>query len=264
MLAAWCYAYQGLENKVVVYLPGDTPWLPDPHVREIPAPGLRSVPRDQPKVWEPTTLHNLMSVQGVKSGALCELATTSTTERIVSGPHVNTTTAAAAAPPPAAAAAARALSTSNVRSPRTDSVPDDVERALSTKTASELNIPERTVSIPSVCPPQPDYELGLGEQGTLNQAVSGLNIGEGTTSRVCVNQNTEGSDQTTSNHRSPESCGDPTTPAKTGDGSRSRSGVDLSDLWWREEDVRRYSNWDKSNLFVAGSRCLSQLIMLVP
>ncbi|PVD21545.1 hypothetical protein C0Q70_17343 [Pomacea canaliculata] len=41
-------------------------------------------------------------------------------------------------------------------------------------------------------------------------------------------------------------------------------GVCLPELHWRRDDIERYSDWDKTNIVLAGSRCLSQLILLVP
>ncbi|PVD21561.1 hypothetical protein C0Q70_17359 [Pomacea canaliculata] len=43
-----------------------------------------------------------------------------------------------------------------------------------------------------------------------------------------------------------------------------REKVCLPELHWRRDDLARYSDWDKTNMVLAGSRCLSQLILLVP
>ena len=169
MAVAWAYAYQGLENKVVVYLPGDTPWRPDTRGREIPAPGLCSTPRAEPRVWEPTT------AQHVKSGA-----------------------------------------------PAADTGPSAAD-------GEGLN--------PAHNESQSEARVD-GSAVVVGPTAGGGGVAAGTTGT-----------------------------GECGSRSRSRSGsgrVNLPDYWWKEEDVQRYSNWDKSNLFVAGSRCLSQLIMLIP
>ena len=38
----------------------------------------------------------------------------------------------------------------------------------------------------------------------------------------------------------------------------------LTPLQWTKADIARYSDWDKTNIMVAGSRCLSLLILVVP
>ena len=43
-----------------------------------------------------------------------------------------------------------------------------------------------------------------------------------------------------------------------------RPYIGQSELCWTRADIARFSPWDQTNLMVAGSRCLSLLIMLVP
>ena len=43
-----------------------------------------------------------------------------------------------------------------------------------------------------------------------------------------------------------------------------RPYIGQSELCWTRADIARFSPWDQTNLMVAGSRCLSLLILLVP
>ena len=43
-----------------------------------------------------------------------------------------------------------------------------------------------------------------------------------------------------------------------------RPYIGQSELCWTRADIARFSPWDRTNLMVAGSRCLSLLILLVP
>ncbi|KAK7474078.1 hypothetical protein BaRGS_00034684 [Batillaria attramentaria] len=44
----------------------------------------------------------------------------------------------------------------------------------------------------------------------------------------------------------------------------SSSSLSTASLSWRLGDIARYSSWDKTNVMVAGSRCLALLILIVP
>ena len=51
---------------------------------------------------------------------------------------------------------------------------------------------------------------------------------------------------------------------KAASGESGSSCAGQSRLCWTKADVERYSPWDQTNIMVAGSRCLSLLILLVP
>ena len=191
----WAYAYQGLENKVVVYLPGDTPWRPDTRGREIPAPGLCSTPRQEPRVWEPTTARHLK-----ESG-----------------------------PPPSNPEPSCTTTTNN------NNNGGEEERDLNGSQLKGVEVD------------------GGGGEGTGGGGGGGGAVGLPVGVSAGVG----------------EGSGSGSGSGEFGSRLRHRprsegAGVNLPDYWWKVEDVQRYSNWDKSNLFVAGSRCLSQLIMLIP
>ena len=201
MAVAWAYTYQGLENKVVIYLPGDTPWTPETHDREIPAPGLCSTPRTQPRLWEPRKAQPLVESEGGGDGG---------DQQGVRGPLTS---------------GCSSLAVGGLKSSGTVSC---CSSGTSTTGSAETCDPF------SCCVGYTQWPSEEGDRSAFHKPV------QGPASSLETEEEGQGS------------------------GLRSRSRVNLSEYWWREEDVKRYSNWDKSNLFVAGSRCLSQLIMLIP
>ena len=64
-------------------------------------------------------------------------------------------------------------------------------------------------------------------------------------------------------HRSPppDVAGPGGAGGGAGGGARPYS---LSQLPWKKADIARYSDWDKTNILVAGSRSLSLFILIVP
>ncbi|XP_070175815.1 uncharacterized protein [Littorina saxatilis] len=53
-------------------------------------------------------------------------------------------------------------------------------------------------------------------------------------------------------------------PAGANGGDMDSTPCSLTPLQWNTADIARYSDWDQTNILIAGSRCLSQLILLVP
>ena len=70
--------------------------------------------------------------------------------------------------------------------------------------------------------------------------------------------------------QSPEQASESPEPARAEKGPEpSLAGAERpytgqSELFWTRADIARFSPWDQTNLMVAGSRCLSLLILLVP
>ena len=264
---AWAYAFQGLENKVVVYLPGDTPWRPDPRGREIPAPGLCSTPRDPPKVWQPTTAQHLSSEPTTAQHLSSEPTTghslssePSTTARKLSS---ETTTTARKL---SSETTTTAHSLSSEPSTTAQNLSSDPTLAPKLRRSSHQNDGgEEDLLIPAPCGSDPGVEVGSDEVGVTAGKGAGVEVGSG----EAVESSTRAGGVSSSSSSSLAGGGGRGGAAPGGAcGSRGKEecacGVNLPAYWWREEDVQRYSNWDKSNLFVAGSRCLSQLVMLIP
>ncbi|KAL8602146.1 hypothetical protein ACOMHN_007415 [Nucella lapillus] len=234
--AAWAYTYQGLENKVVIYLPGDSPWVPDPYPREIPAPGLCSSPREDPKVWRPVTSRCLTGSSGCHcekggkglgvvreqlSGDVREVVPSQYEEKQVGDDddEENVTHGRSGAEKLDRRCPGPSSSTSKTH----QNVPEDPSSPSSRHTTEQAS----------------GQGLDFVTQGPGRTTPTGSRLG----SRPEV------------------------TPSGEASGSRSSSeagSLKMANYWWKEEDIQRYSNWDKSNLFVAGSRCLSQLIMFIP
>ena len=70
--------------------------------------------------------------------------------------------------------------------------------------------------------------------------------------------------------QSPEQASESPEPARAERGPEpslegaERPYTGQSELFWTRADIARFSPWDQTNLMVAGSRCLSLLILLVP
>ncbi|XP_076436104.1 uncharacterized protein LOC143275715 isoform X2 [Babylonia areolata] len=340
--AAWAYSYQGLENKVVVYLPADTPWVPDPHDREIPAPGLCSSPREVPKAWRRTTAEDLASTSlpppffsSASSSSFAPSSSSSSLSSAVGGRGDDEGDVTVTVTQRGDAGALSSQCGEGLQGGHAD---DDVsmtqsglseersERGTSSFPATaatsavakcEGNIREeaevekegsRGSSEPSH-PPQRQQEQTSGQHlhnsspldttttttqtahtgpsspSSQRESTSGGGVvsggGDGLAEDLSKMRESGpgGSDGGTSESEpgvsggagesGPGDSGGGTSESEPGGSggageSGSGPGTDLSAYWWREEDVQRYSNWDKSSLFVAGSRCLSQLIMLIP
>lgn len=55
-----------------------------------------------------------------------------------------------------------------------------------------------------------------------------------------------------------------TNEGKPKAGEPRKPYISHSDLYWTKADIARFSSWDHTNIMVAGSRCLSLLILIVP
>lgn len=213
--AAWVYTYQGLETKVVIYLPGDTPYKLDTLPQEIPAPGLCSEPRPSPNTFQPVTKEFLQKKDHVincDDSALCPVHDSCDAESF--GPE--------------------ALSKLNFRA---------------------VNCAKHIA------------DKGDTQQNNCFLKMSDVTQCAWVTNSVtCSPGNKEFKSDCCDwkcNKASIESVAG--LLEMSGRGSNpGLSEMKMSDFWWKVSDVQRLSNWDKSNLFVAASRCLSQLIMLIP
>ena len=83
------------------------------------------------------------------------------------------------------------------------------------------------------------------------------------TRSVSATETREEAEKVELRHRSPppDVAGPGGAGGGAGGGARPYS---LSQLPWKKADIARYSDWDKTNILVAGSRSLSLFILIVP
>ena len=86
------------------------------------------------------------------------------------------------------------------------------------------------------------------------------------TRSVSATETREEAEKVELRHRSPPP--DVAGPGGAGGGRGGAGGgacpYSLSQLLWKKADIARYSDWDKTNILVAGSRSLSLFILMVP
>ena len=84
------------------------------------------------------------------------------------------------------------------------------------------------------------------------------------TRSVSATETREEAEKVELRHRSPP----PDVAGRAGGGRGGAGGgacpYSLSQLLWKKADIARYSDWDKTNILVAGSRSLSLFILMVP
>ena len=226
IFATWLYNFQGLEACVVVFLPGDSP-------REVPAAAEHAgVPR--PEIPAPG-LKAVREKETEESEAL-----------------------AATCVPAAGRAAARGK-----------------EKGVAVE-ESDVTQPAQS---PGVSPKPKGKESGREESEVIQSNPTKASLKPEGNER-----GTETSDATTQPHptaASPEPkgtderlkesdrshraspAGAPPTPTRK-EATGEDSYVGQSSLYWKEADIKRFSPWDQTNIMIAGSRCLSLLILLVP
>lgn len=193
---AWVYTYQGLENKVVIYLPGDTPGRHDFRKQEIPAPGLSSIPRQSRTAWRPVRTVDLDPSTDCNN----------TTQSLPSG---------------------NSQSAKGI---------DLTTNACFLQTMERTEVPLEKLSL-------------VDNVSRQHQTAVDCN--------TCPNKCADNQHCKTLQRTELISDALLSRPQRSG-------SINVPDFWWKKEDIEQYSNWDKSSLFVAGSRCLSQLIMIIP